>query len=122
MFPDSDGDGIVDSCDACSFFPNTLPLLVNPFNGIPCECLCGDFDGDCSLSATDAARVNGCAAFVRVDCVSERDDVDLDGRITATDASLINRVGGFALPAYTLECVLRPEGTCGGDTGVSCDF
>ena len=98
--------------------------MISNFSGIPDECLCGDFDGNGSLSATDAARVNGCAAFVRFDCVPERDEVSppINGFYSATDASLINRVAGFALPAYTLECGLRPEGACGGDTGVSCDF
>ncbi len=47
-----------------------------------------------------------------------------DGRIdsfyTITDASLVAAVSAFIKPAYTLTCGRRPEGTCGGDTGVSC--
>ena len=46
----------------------------------------------------------------------------INGFYNATDASLINRVAGFADPAYTFECGLRPEGICGADTGVSCFF
>ncbi len=129
LFPDSDGDEIVDGCDACKFFFNTLPLVISGFSGIPDECLCGDFDGDGFHSATDAAAVNDCAAFISIDCVSERDEVTglcsdgvciNDGFYSATDADLINRVAAFIDPAYTLTCGRRPEGTCGGDTGVSC--
>ncbi len=98
--------------------------MISNFSGIPDECLCGDFDGSGSLSATDAAAINKCAAFVSFDCVAERDEVapPINGRVSATDASLINRVAGFVDPAYTLICGRRPEGTCGGLTGVSCDF
>ena len=119
---DSDGDGIPDDGDPCKFFPNTLPLVISGFSGIPDECLCGDFDGDGFHSATDAAAVNDCAAFLTFDCVSERDEVvePIDGFYSATDADLINRVAAFIDPAYTLKCSLRPEGTCGGGTGVSC--
>ena len=105
-------------------FANTLPLVISGFTGIPDECLCGDFDGDAFHSATDAAAVNDCAAFLRFDCVSERDDVTppfpSDGFYSATDADLINRVSSFTDPAYRLKCERRPEGTCGGDTGVFC--
>jgi hypothetical protein len=54
--------------------------------------------------------------------VSERDEVSppIDGFYSATDADLVNRVAAFIDPAYALECGLRPEGTCGGETGVSC--
>jgi hypothetical protein len=78
---DTDGDTLCDDEDPCKSFPNTLPLVVNPFSGIPCECMCGDFDGDCFHSATDAAAINDCAAFIRLDCVSERDEVSepIDG-------------------------------------------
>lgn len=119
---DTDGDTLPDAEDPYVFFPNTLLLVRSAFSGIPCECLCGDFDGDCIHSATDAAAVNGCVAFIRFDCVSERDEVapPINGFYSATDASLINRVAGFVDPAYTLECGLRPKGTCEGDTGVSC--
>ncbi len=119
---DTDGDTLPDAEDPCVFFPNTLPLVISNLSGIPDECLGGDFDGNGSLSATDAAAVNACAGFVRFDCVSERDEVSppINGFYSATDASLINRVAAFVNPAYTLECGLRPEGTCGGDTGVSC--
>ncbi len=126
---DSDHDTLCDDEDPCKFFPNTLPLVIDPYSGIPCECLCGDVDGDCFLSATDAAAVAGCAAFVRFDCVSERDEVTgpcgggvciNDGFYSATDAVLVNRVAAFLEPAYVLECGLRPEGTCGGMTGVAC--
>ncbi len=91
-------------------------------SGIPDECLCGDFDGDGFHSATDAAAVNDCSAFLRSDCVSERDEVapPIDGFYSATDADLINRVSSFLDPAYALICGRRPEGTCGGDTGVAC--
>ncbi len=121
---DTDGDTLCDDEDPCKSFPNTLPLVTSNFSGIPDECLCGDFDGNGSLSATDAAAVNACAAFVRSDCVSERDEVSppINGFYSATDASLINRVAAFVDPAYTLICGRRPEGTCGGLTGVSCDF
>jgi hypothetical protein len=126
---DTDGDTLCDDEDPCKHYANTLPLVVNPFSGIPCECLCGDFDGDCFHSATDAAAVNDCAAFIRFDCVSERDEVTgpcaggvciNDGFYSAMDADLVNRVAAFIDPAYTLKCGLRPEGTCGGLTGVSC--
>ncbi len=119
---DTDGDTLCDDEDPCRSFPNTLPLVRSPFSGIPCECLCGDFDGDCFHSATDAAAINECAAFIRFDCVSERDEVSepIDGFCTATDAELVNRVAGFLEYAYTLQCGLRPEGTCGGLTGVPC--
>jgi hypothetical protein len=60
---DTDGDTLCDDEDPCKSFPNTLPLVRSPFSGIPCECLCGDFDGDCFHSATDAAAINDCAAF-----------------------------------------------------------
>ena len=118
----SDGDLLCDDEDPCKFFTNTLPLVISGFSGIPDECLCGDFDGDGFHSATDAAAVNDCAAFLRFDCVSERDEVapPIDGFYSATDADLINRVSSFLDPAYTLACGLRPEATCGGDTGVSC--
>ncbi len=104
------------------FFANTLPLVISGFSGIPDECLCGDFDGDGFHSATDASAVNDCAAFISFSCVPERDEVSepIDGFYSATDASLIGGVAGFVVPAYTLQCTLRPEGTCGGDTGVSC--
>ncbi len=119
---DSDGDTLCDDEDPCKLFPNTLPLVISGHSGIPDECLCGDFDGDGWHSATDAAAVNACAAFLRFDCVSERDEVapPIDGFCSATDAHLINRVAAFIDPAYTLECGLRPEGTCGGRTGVPC--
>ncbi len=76
------------------------------------------------LSATDAAAINKCAAFVSDACVPERDEVapPFNGFFSATDASLVNRVAAFVIPAYTLTCQLRPEGTCGGLTGVSCEF
>ncbi len=56
--------------------------------------------------------------------LSERDEVapPINDFYSATDAALINRVAGFVNPAYTLICGRRPEGTCGGLTGVSCDF
>ena len=118
----SDGDILWDDQDPCKFFTNTLPLVINGFSGIPDECLCGDFDGDGFHSATDAAAVNDCAAFISFTCVSERDEVapPIDGFYSATDADLINRVAAFIDPAYTLQCGRRPEGTCGGMTGVSC--
>jgi PKD repeat protein/streptogramin lyase len=118
----SDGDLLCDEEDPCKFFTNTWPLVISGFSGIPDECLCGDFDGDGFHSATDAAAINDCAAFVRLDCVSERDEVSepIDGFYSATDADLVNRVAAFLDPAYTLKCGLRPEGTCGGETGVSC--
>jgi hypothetical protein len=118
----SDGDILCDEEDPCKFFTNTLPLVISGFSGIPDECLCGDFDGDGFHSATDAEAINECAAFMRFDCVSERDEVaePVDGFYSATDADLVNRVAGFLDPAYTLKCGRRPEGTCGGDTGVSC--
>jgi hypothetical protein len=119
---DTDGDTLCDDEDPCQFFENTLPLVISGFSGIPDECLCGDFDGDGFHSATDAAAINDCAAFIRFDCVSERDEVaePFDGFYSATDADLVNRVAAFLDPAYTLACPRRPEGTCGGDTGVSC--
>jgi len=119
---DADGDTLCDDEDPCKSFANTLPLVISNFSGIPDECLCGDFDGDGFHSATDAAAVNDCAAFLRFDCVSERDEVapPIDGFYSATDADLINRVSSFLDPAYALKCGRRPEGTCGGDTGVAC--
>ncbi len=104
-------------------FANTLPLVIS-FSGIPDECLCGDFDGDGSLSATDAVAINKCAAFISFACVPERDEVSapFNGFFSATDASLVNRVAAFLDPTYTLICGRRPEGTCGGGTGVSCAF
>ena len=121
---DTDGDTLCDDEDPCKFFPNTLPLVIsNIVEGIPDECLCGDFDGDGFLGATDAAAINECAAFIRFDCVPERDEVDgrFDGFFSATDASLVNRVAGSVHPAYLLSCRLRPEATCGGATGVACE-
>jgi hypothetical protein len=126
---DTDGDTLCDDEDPCRFFPNTLPLVRSPFSGIPCECLCGDFDGDCFHSATDAAGVNDCAAFISFACVPERDEVTgpcaggvciNDGFYSAMDADLVGRVSAFLRPAYELKCGLRPEGTCGGLTGVPC--
>ncbi len=122
---DTDGDGLCDDEDPCKFFPNTLPLVIsNTVEGIPDECLCGDFDGDGFLGAMDAAAINECAAFMRFDCVSERDEVDgsIDGFYSATDASLVDRVATDIDPAYTLTCGRRPEGTCSEAAGVSCDF
>ncbi len=121
---DVDGDGLCGDEDPCKFFTNTLPLVISGISGIPDECLCGDFDGNGSHSATDASAINQCASFTRSDCVSERDEVDgnIDGFYSATDASLVNRVASFMNPAYTLTCGRRPEGTCGEQTGVSCDF
>ncbi len=119
---DTDGDTLPDAEDPCVFFPNTLPLMTSGFSGIPDECLCGDFDGDGFHSATDAAAINDCAAFISFACVSERDEVaaPIDGFYSATDADLVNRVAAFLDPAYALTCTRRPEGTCGGDSGVSC--
>jgi hypothetical protein len=119
---DTDGDTLCDDEDPCKFFENTLPLVISGFTGIPDECLCGDFDGDAFHSATDAAAINDCAAFISFACVPERDEVTepFDGFYSATDADLVNRVAAFLDPAYTLTCPRRPEGTCGGDTGVSC--
>jgi cysteine-rich repeat protein len=118
---DTDEDTLCDDEDPCKYYANTLPL-VRGSAGIPKECLCGDFDGDSFHSAADAAAINDCAAFIRFDCVSERDEVagPFDGFYSATDADLVNRVAAFLDPAYTLTCPRRPEGTCGGDTGVSC--
>ncbi len=119
---DSDGDTLCDDHDPCASFANSLPLLISGSSGIPDECLCGDFDGDGLHSATDAAGINQCAAFLRFDCVVERDKVDgrIDGFYTSRDASLVGAVSAFVAPAYSLICARRPEGTCGGDTGVSC--
>ncbi len=121
---DTDGDTLCDDQDPCKNFANTLPLVISGFSGIPDECLCGDFDGNGSHSATDAAAINACAGFVRSDCVSERDEVapPFDGFYSATDAALVNRVAAFIDPAYALTCGRRPEGTCGVQTGVSCGF
>jgi hypothetical protein len=118
----SDGDLLCDDEDPCRFHTNTLPLDRNVFSGIPKECMCGDFDEDGFHSATDAALINDCAAFISFGCVPERDEVDgnIDGFFSATDAELVNCVAAFACPAYILTCELRPEGTCGGLTGVSC--
>ena len=118
----TDGDTICDDEDPCMHWANAVPPIINGFSGIPDNCLCGDFDGDGFHSATDASAVNDCAAFLRFDCVSERDEVapPIDGFYSATDADLINRVSSFLDPTYTLVCGLRPEGTCGGETGVSC--
>ncbi len=120
---DGDGDGIGDACDPCLSFVNTLPLVRSAVSGIPEECLCGDFDGDGFHSATDAAAINDCSAFLRFDCVSDRDDVTPPVRafFSATDADLVNRVSAFLDPAYLLNCEWRPEETCGEDIGVSCD-
>ncbi|TDJ06071.1 MAG: hypothetical protein E2O71_09970 [Deltaproteobacteria bacterium] len=119
---DSDGDTLCDDHDPCRSFANSLPLVISGFSGIPDECLCGDFDGDGHHSATDAAAINECASFFRFDCVAERDKLDgrIDGFYTATDAHLVANVAAFLAPAYSLICAHRPEGTCGGDTGVSC--
>jgi hypothetical protein len=119
---DTDGDTLCDDEDPCKQFANTLPLVMSGFSGIPDECLCGDFDGDGFHSATDAAAINDCAAFISFACVPERDEVaePVDGFYSATDADLVNRVAAFLDPAYTLTCARRPEGTCGGLTGVSC--
>jgi hypothetical protein len=126
---DTDGDTLCDDEDPCKHYANTLPLVRSPFSGIPCECLCGDFDGDCFHSATDAAAINDCAAFIRFECVSERDEVTgpcaggvciNDGFYSAMDADLVGRVSAFLIPAYALQCGLRPEGTCSGLTGVPC--
>jgi hypothetical protein len=119
---DTDGDTLCDDADPCKHFANTQPLVINGFSGVPDDCLCGDFDGDGFHSATDAAAINDCAAFIRSDCVSERDEVaePFDGFYSATDADLVNRAAAFIDPAYTLQCSLRPEGTCGGLTGVPC--
>ncbi len=127
----SDNDTLCDDEDPCKTFDNTLPLQIsNPFSGIPDECLCGDFDGDGFLSASDASALNACGAFISFDCVPERDEVvaPFDGFASATDAALVNRVAAFMVPAYTLTCARRPEGTCDPDafdpvlktTGVSC--
>jgi cysteine-rich repeat protein len=117
---DTDEDTLCDDEDPCKEYANTLPLVISGFSGIPDECLCGDFDGDAFHSATDAAAINDCAAFISFACVPERDEVaePFDGFYSATDADLVNRVAAFLDPAYTLKCGLRPEGTCGGDTGV----
>ncbi len=119
---DRDGDTLCDDHDPCASFANSLPLVISGFSGIPDECLCGDFDGDGRISATDALFINACAAFRRSDCVPERDEVDgnIDGFFSSTDANLVAAVSAFIKPAYTLTCGRRPEGTCGGDTGVSC--
>ncbi|TDI96535.1 MAG: hypothetical protein E2O73_12905 [Deltaproteobacteria bacterium] len=47
-------------------------------------------------------------------------DFDGDGIHSATDADLIHCVSSFLDPAYALRCGCRPEGRCGGDTGVAC--
>ncbi len=119
---DTDGDTLCDDHDPCASFANSLPLVISGSSGIPDECLCGDFDGDGRISATDAVFINACAAFRRSDCVSERDEVDgiIDGFLSSTDANLVRVVSAFIKPTYTLTCGRRPEGTCGGDTGVSC--
>ncbi len=119
---DTDGDTICDAEDPCVHFANTLPLVINSFSGIPDECLCGDFDGDGRLTATDAVAINACAAFLRFDCVSDRDEVapPFNGFYSATDAARVVRVAAFLEPVFQLTCGLRPEGTCGGATGVSC--
>jgi hypothetical protein len=120
---DSDRDTLCDDEDPCKFFPNTLPLVISDiFHGIPDECLCGDFDGDGFVTATDAAAINECSAYLRFDCDPRRDDVkgDFDGWFSATDADLVNRVATFFDPAYLLTCSRRPELTCGGMTGVRC--
>jgi len=119
---DTDGDTICDAEDPCVHFANTLPLVISGFSGIPDECLCGDFDGDGFHSATDAAAINDCAAFIRFDCVSLRDEVaaPIDGFYSATDADQVSLVSAFLEPVFQLTCGLRPEGTCGGATGVSC--
>jgi hypothetical protein len=119
---DTDGDTLCDDQDPCKFFLNSLPLVISGFSGIPDECLCGDFDGDGFHSATDVAAINECAAFVRFDCVPERDEVTepFDGFYSATDVDLVRAVATFVDPAYALKCERRPEATCGGGTGVSC--
>ncbi len=119
---DTDGDTICDAEDPCAHFANTLPLVISNFSGIPDECLCGDYDGDGFHSATDAAAINDCAAVIPFDCVAERDEVTFpfDGFYSATDADRIARVAAFLGPVFQLTCGLRPEGTCGGATGVSC--
>lgn len=120
---DTDRDTLCDDEDPCKFFPNTLPLVISDtFHGIPDECLCGDFDGDGFVTATDAAAINECAAFLRFDCDPYRDEVDgnFNSWFSATDADLVNRVATFLDPAYLLTCRRRPELTCGGMTGVRC--
>jgi len=117
---DTDGDTLCDSEDPCRFFHNSLPLTTSGFSGIPDECLCGDVTGDHFLTGSDAQILNHCAGFLRFDCDLSRDDVDGDGVLTGNDAAQVNRVAGFLLPAYLLTCPRRPEGTCGGATGVSC--
>ena len=117
---DTDGDTICDAEDPCLHFPNTLPLVITSFSGIPDECLCGDFDGNHTLTGGDALAINQCSGFLRFDCDVTRDDVDGNGVITGNDAARVNRVAGFMDPPYRLTCARRPEGTCGGATGVAC--
>jgi len=117
---DTDGDTVCDDEDPCMHFANTLPLVISNFVGIPDECFCGDFDNNHTLTGGDAQAINQCAGFVRFDCDLTRDDVDGNGVLTGNDAARVNRVAGFLDPAYKLTCSRRPEGTCGGATGVSC--
>ena len=117
---DTDGDTLCDDDDPCIHFANTLPLVISNFVGIPDECYCGDFDNNHTLTGGDAQAINQCAGFVRFDCDNTRDDVDGNGVLTGNDAARVNRVAGFLDPAYLLTCSRRPEGTCGGNTGVAC--
>ena len=118
--PDMDGDTLCDAEDPCKSFPNTLPLQINNFFGIPDECFCGDHDGNHVLTGGDAQAINQCAGFARFDCDMDRDDVDGNGVLTGGDAKIVNNVAGFAEQAYRMVCPWRPEGTCSQASGVPC--
>ncbi len=82
------------------------------------DTLCDDLDPCKSFANTLPLVISNFFSGIPDECLCG--DFDGDGFYSATDADLINRVSSFLDPAYALTCGRRPEGTCGGDPGVSC--
>jgi hypothetical protein len=115
---DSDGDGLCDEVDPCLSYPNRLPLVDTSGDGVPDECQCGDADGsgrldatdvkitaDCALSDPAAARLKSCVLGIA------QGEANGTGQFEKEDSTSIQSVVLGKIPAYSLRCALRPEGT-----------
>jgi len=90
---DEDSDGFCDTVDAC-------PLVANPGDPDGCDCLCGDVNGDCIVSAQDALAVqrNFARAASDEDPGFARDHCDVTGEGICNPADALAIQGAIGSP------------------------